>query len=280
MMPNTNRNHRNFIDRDGTYCDGLVSFHNNYLPKDLGHDILSKLSAIPFKELTTGGRTLERPGIFMVKRNEHGHVPFARCPSAENQIMEDVDDNVLSIVNYINSKEGTNFNHFKIQVYENNRVPIAHHSDKRADLASGSSIGIIRFTDHGEFRDTSLIRKKDGHKTHFKMANNSLLILSEQANIEYTHGVSKMNMPTGVSISIVLREVGTYVREDGHWYGIGCRYKTNEELEKALASRNIPKKTMTSDEMNRAFIRAFVIENKSWKDVRDNVYKDIILNSF
>lgn len=32
---------------------------------------------------------------------------------------------------------------------------------------------------------------------------------------------------------------------------------------------------MTSEGMNRAFITAFVIENKSWKDVRDNVYKNI-----
>ena len=111
------------------------------------------------------------------------------------------------------------------------------------------------------------------------MPDGSLFVLGPRTNLEWQHSVPKQKNKIGPSISLVFRQVATFKRSDGHIYGYGAKFKTEEELNKALSTEKLVK-TMTDEELHLAMVKGYALENKYTKNNHDDYYKNIIENTF
>lgn len=173
----------------------------------------------------------EKTGCFFGVRNDHGSLPYFRCPSFFEavEIPTWLRENLLSEVNKYFDKE---FNLVKIQKYVNGKSGIARHSDKGLDMDPDCPILIYRVNREREkTRSLSFKNKITGNEIKIDMPSNSLVVITPVENKELVHYVS--NDESGASdecISFVFRKIDTYIDPSTNFkYGIGAKYKTYEE---------------------------------------------------
>ena len=146
---------------------------------------------------------------------------------------------------------------------------IQPHSDKTLDLNSNTRIVNFRIGSTREFRITN---KTNNREISTPMIHNSVFVLGPKTNLEWMHSVKKSTELVGPSISMVFRSVGTFLRPDGFIFGIGSRFKTEDEISHV-------KSNLDNEEFRRKLVRGFALENKSSTNCRDEVYAEVIDNT-
>lgn len=181
--------------------------------------------------MTPDERT-KKYGCFLGVEDEHGSLPYLRCPSFIES--KKVSSRVKSrILDPVNDKLGSRLNLLKVQKYVNGVCGISSHSDKLLDLTPGTSIYIFR-VNKSDTRTRSLyFRNKDDESDviSFDLKSNSLLEITYDENKKYVHYVPVSEKDaTDECISFVLRECHTFMHpETKIKYGGGAKYKTYEE---------------------------------------------------
>lgn len=198
-----------------------------FLYKDFFSDENKILSDIKkecrFDKFTINNKELCRTGSF-----EGVPSIWLRCPSIEYQTIHPFSNVIKNLNKQILQKIGLDTNIVKIQKYESNSY-IYPHSDKILDLELDQPIVVARF---GSTRTCILINKLSKETIQFKVHNNSLLVISYQANLLWKHGIIK-EITNEDSYSIVFRKSVTFKYQD-YVYGIHTPYKTLKELKLKL----------------------------------------------
>jgi hypothetical protein len=244
-----------------TIAPGIVLY------KDFFDDtsVLEKIKTqCHFDKFTINHKELCRLGSFEgLNGNE-----WLRCPSIEFQEIHCFSDVLLNLNKIVFDKTGLCTNIAKIQRYTSNSF-IHSHSDKILDLEPGQPIVVARF---GHTRTCVLTNKMSGKEIYVQVPNNSLLVISYDANLSWKHGIIK-ETTKDESYSIVFRKTITFKYED-YVYGKHTPFKTLDELKNALKTEI----TMWSPEMSKQeLIKCFSIENNNIADL--SIYKDVINNS-
>eukprot|EP01060_Flectonema_neradi_P022401 TRINITY_DN30654_c0_g1_i1.p2 TRINITY_DN30654_c0_g1~~TRINITY_DN30654_c0_g1_i1.p2 ORF type:complete len:293 (+),score=66.31 TRINITY_DN30654_c0_g1_i1:49-927(+) len=139
---------------------------------------------------------------------------------------------------------GQKWNLAHIIYYENEKDSMGCHSDTFLDLADGSTVGVVSLGSEREMvlhRKDEVKRGDDNPADHVKvkLPNNSLLVLDEETNARWVHGIQKVNASKGPRIAIVFRNSVTFRLSNGVTFGDRCVYKTVEEaLENANPSND------------------------------------------
>lgn len=214
-----------------------------------------------FDKFTINNRELCRTGSF-----EGIPSIWLRCPSIEFQVVHPFSNVIKDLNKKILQSIGLDTNIVKIQKYESNSY-IYPHSDKILDLEVGQPIVVGRF---GSTRTCILINKVSKETIRVKIPNNSLLVISYQANLLWKHGIIKENTNED-SYSIVFRRSVTFKYQD-YVYGIHTPNKTFEELKLKLKEE-----CWSKEQSKLELVKCYSKENSSVVDL--SIYKDIIKNS-
>ena len=248
-----------------------------------------------------GNATLKRLGAFQGEPDEHGSVPWLRCPSIDGQPIKPFTRTLAKIVAFVNDTFGTNCNIAKIQQYMHGNAVIHSHSDKVIDLAVGEPIFIIHA---GAPRDLVMTPKPEPvgndelEPYRFRKTDNSCVILTYDDNLKWCHGVCREETreapPAGAqqnnatpddasnarrhlsekeraeaSITIVLRETVTFKRSDGWLTGP----RTAEPTARDLAAHD------DSDDgaYTQAMVETYSTDNRC--DTGLDIYESVIKNA-
>lgn len=214
-----------------------------------------------FDKFTINNKELCRTGSF-----EGIQSIWLRCPSIEFQVIHPFSNVIKNLNKQILNKIGLETNIVKIQKYESESY-IYPHSDKILDLEVDQPIVVARF---GSTRTCVLINKVTKETIEIKVPNNSLLVISYQANLLWKHGIIK-ELTNEDSYSIVFRRSVTFKYQD-YVYGIHTPYKTLEELKLKLN-----KQIWSKEQSKLELVKCYSKENSSVVDL--SIYKDIINNS-
>jgi hypothetical protein len=249
--------------------------YTNVLPADISANIYDKiLEEVEFKDLTVKKTPIGRKGAFYVQIGTNGEIPILRCPSIEDAEVKQFTPVLQIIHDNLSTKFNVDLNHVKVQIYSDNTKGVEAHTDKTIDLHPDTPIINYRI---GETRKFILTRKSDGDRQVFDMSHNSVFVLGPKTNIEWLHSVEPVNEIIGPSISMVFRQAATFQRSDGHLFGIGAKYKTEQELNEYLKSPQDNK--ISESKAHKALIMGYVLENKNSYNCRENVYRTIIENT-
>lgn len=200
--------------------------------------------------------------------------PWLRCPSIENQEIYPMSDITLYIKDQIKELTGFDTNIAKIQKYDNGTIGIHSHSDKIIDLDEHTPIFIARF---GEARTCVLTNKETNEIIEVKLGNNSLLVLSYEANLKWKHGISYKDETTKPSYSIVFRKSITFLHPSGFVFGENTPFKTLDDLTEFLKEKeNRINNYFTKERQKKVIIGCYKEENKNEIDI--STYKKIIEN--
>ena len=126
---------------------------------------------------------------------------------------------------------GESLNHALIQLYRDGKDFISDHSDKTLDIKHNTHIVNVSL---GETRLLVLKSKDKTHSQEIQLAHGSLYVLGWKTNMEYKHGIRRNADPQITlqpRISLTMRNIATYVREDGKLFGQGAIHKTEKELD-------------------------------------------------
>ena len=199
------------------------------------------------EQLNKGGkvpRLLSYQGLV----SEDGHVPIYRVPSDEPFSTLPMTSLVNEIRSLVEVTVGQNFNHCLIQLYRSGHDYISEHSDKTLDISRGSCIVNLSL---GAERVMRLCSKSDFGESkeslNVRLPHNSIFVLGWETNRRYLHGIRPDKRPEaqktpeecmfgGRRISFTFRSIATFVRADGRVFGQGALYKTESDLETALAA--------------------------------------------
>lgn len=229
-------------------------------------DILEKIkNECVMDSFTINGKILCRTGCF---EGDQDNIPWIRCPSIENQIIHPWSSPLFEIKNKIENELGYKTNIAKLQKYDDGRSFIHNHSDKIIDLDNNTPIFIIRF---GATRICKLIHKTSKQIKLVNVTDNSLLIISYNANLEWTHGILEEPDITEPSYSIVYRNSITF-KSGNYVYGENTPFKTENDInDKALED------LWCHDTFKKKIVKAYAYENNNICDI--TLYSDIINNS-
>jgi hypothetical protein len=209
-----------------------------------------------FDKFTINNKELCRTGSF-----EGVPSIWLRCPSIEYQTIHPFSNMIKNLNKQILQSIGLDTNIVKIQKYESESY-IYPHSDKILDLEVDQPIVVARF---GSTRTCVLINKVSKETIEVNVPNNSLLVISYQANLLWKHGITK-EITNEDSYSIVFRRSVTFKYQD-YVYG-----KTLEELKSKLHE-----KCWIKEQSKLELVKCYSKENSSVVDL--SIYKDIINNS-
>lgn len=76
---------------------------------------------------------------------------------------------------------------------------------------------------------------------------------------------------------MVFRVAGTYMRKDGHVFGVGSRHGTEEQLQNAIQKERVVPTNMET--LRRELVKGFRLENRCAHDVRTQAYQKVINES-
>jgi hypothetical protein len=257
---------------DGIYLIKNFMPNENELIKNIEQECI-------FDKFTINNKILCRTGSFEGDTDtdtENESTPWLRCPSIEFQTINKWSNQILKIRNNITQleeifKTNCKTNIAKIQKYDNGDAFIYNHSDKIIDLDESTPIFIIRF---GETRICKLINKNTKETLLVEMPHNTLLIMTYQANLEWTHGIIKEEKK-GVSYSIVFRNSITYkLNNENLVYGKNTPFKTKNELFLSKQINFSNKNLYDYKTFKNNIIKAYNEENNNICD--KSVYNNII----
>ena len=252
----------------------LVGSGDSYIIKDVLPENISRLvyqkvtDEVEFKDLLVNKNSIVRKGAFYAQIGPNGEIPILRCPSIEDAEVKQFTPILQHIRDSLYDLTGVNINHVKVQTYADNTQGVMPHTDKTLDLEPGSAIVNYRI---GATRHFILTNKSDGSKQIFDMPHNSVFVLGPKTNIEWLHSVETCQEKIGPSISMVFRSASTFQRCDGHFFGVGARFKNESDLDEYLRIKQ--------NKMRKNIISGYVQENKNNFDCREKAYKKVIENT-
>ena len=246
------------------------SFKKDILSSELAESVYDKvMKEVEFQDMFIQKKKLCRPGAFQAFIREDGTYPLLRCPSEKGLIVKQFTPTIQLIRDHLAELTGVNLNHVKIQIYTNEKSFIQPHTDKTLDLNPNTAIVNFRIGSTREFRITN---KTNNHEISTPMVHNSVFVLGPKTNLEWMHSVKKSTEPVGASISMVFRSVGTFIRPDGFIFGVGSRFKEEDEIS------NI-ESVLNGEEFRMKLVKGFSLENKSSTNCRNEVYEEVIENT-
>jgi alkylated DNA repair dioxygenase AlkB len=170
-------------------------------------------------DMLHGGNKVSRKVALQGDIFADGSIPLYRYPTDTMHKLSPWSPTVEIIKNYLNEKYKININQAKIQLYSNGRSKIGDHSDKTLDIMRESEIMNMSF---GASRTFHMKHKSSGEIKEYKMTNNSMITFDMMANRLCWHGVSAEPEVTKPRISIVFRQIGTFLLPDGRVIGQGA----------------------------------------------------------
>lgn len=218
--------------------------------------------------------------------------PLYRHPADEQPKLHNWTPNVNKIREAVEQKvlEGKQpLNHCLIQLYRSGKDLISEHADKTLDIERYSKI--INYSS-GATRVMSLRTKKpvkkEGEKNIYRiqrisLPHNSVFILGWKTNRLWKHTIKQdKRIPSIKSpdelrdncqrISLTFRHVSSFYRSssDGRIYGQGAKYKTEEELDKAIENNTFQEDDVEQESLR--LLKAFSAENHSSEFDWDEYY--------
>ena len=202
----------------------------------------------------------EKTGCFFGVPNNHGSLPYFRCPSFFESIVAPdwLQEKILKELNKYFDK---NFNSIKVQKYINGKSGIGRHSDKAVDMHNDCPIVIYRVNKEcDKTRSLCFRNKTTNEEIKIDMPSNSLLIITPDENKKFVHYVpNEEDNATDECISFVFRKIDTFIDPFTKFkYGIGAKYKTYEERFSAKDQEPID---MRDDKIKIDIVRMYNFEN-------------------
>jgi alkylated DNA repair dioxygenase AlkB len=125
-----------------------------------------------------------------------GHFPLA----AENV---HVPDAIRAAAGQVMAATGVAFTSVGLNFYRDGRDSVASHNDHLDEIAPGSPIALLSL---GATRRMTIRMKAAPRRVfHVDLAGGSLLLMSYETQLHYTHGVPKTSEPVGPRISLAFR---------------------------------------------------------------------------
>jgi alkylated DNA repair dioxygenase AlkB len=152
-------------------------------------------------------------------------VPLYRTPGDHRQDVLPWSPIVNEIRRELSSYFHVTFNHVKMQLYRDGNDYITKHSDKTLDIKRGSAIVNLNL---GTTRYFTIQNKTTGEIQNYEFPHNTVFVLGWRTNINWTHCVNKDPNNQEKRISLVFRQIATWMTPEGQIYGQGGRRKTKE----------------------------------------------------
>ena len=223
-------------------------FVPSVLSSDLAEHAFEKLrDELRWQEMLHGGRAVSRLVCTQGTRNARGDTPLYRFPTDLPFEVEPWSNTLLAIQTELVEKFAQQLNHAKAQLYSSRRDSfISPHTDKTLDIRHGSFICNLSL---GATRTFHLRSKRD-KSVHFiiEMPSNSAILFDTNNNALFHHWVpadkrearqhnGADTLHDGQRISIVFRDIATFLTPSGHVYGQGGRFKSFNKLQISLDRR-------------------------------------------
>lgn len=137
------------------------------------------------------------------------------------------------------------------------------HSDTFLDLRPGSKIGVVSL---GAAREMVMQKKVGGGEQRLELTHNSLMLLDEQTNAKWRHGIQKKRAQVdGPRVAIVFRESTTFRSEDGCIFGARCEHATLEEARAAREHASSPEEEVKAAAKQERINRMCELKNvREW----------------
>ena len=236
---------------------------HNFLNGFISNDIISRLEKeVKWDTFEIAGKELCRTGCFQGIKNNHGDLPYLRCPSIDK--VYETTDTIQMLFSLIPSKT----NIVKIQKYNDGRSFISDHTDKIIDLEENSSIFNLRL---GSTRSFVFTHKKTREQTIIKMPHNTMLIIGPETNKHYLHGVPKESDIFEPSYSLIFRNSVTFKDQENE-YLYGPRSMFKEKIQENVQEEL--KKSLSKEDSLQELIKLFHIENNEPVDLK--IYEEYI----
>ena len=251
----------------------LLSYTYDNILNKLKEDYNWAIMKINEQEVKSG-----KIGSFYGLKDEHGSLPYFRCPSFEECF--EATEWMTELIHQVNSKLNAKTNLIKIQQYINGKSGIGRHSDKTLDMDPNENIIILRINkDTNKTRCIIFKDKNTGDEEKFVMKSNSVLVISADENKKMVHYVPEHENENETSeecLSFVFRTIGTFINpETKIKYGIGAKYETWEERIKHLSTE----KPIEMKEINHHIVSMYHYENTTdLSKEKNNEYFDTVKN--
>lgn len=211
--------HHNFLDNPPNFESLLSDLESSNLFQDM---------CIVNKETPLSS---DKKGSFVGVPDQHGGLPYLRCPSFFESIEMPIWLKSL-IIDKINSSFQIESNSIKMQRYVLGKSGIGPHSDKLLDLVPGKSIFIYRINKDDKPRSLCFKSKVTDEEFAVKLRSNDLLEIKWTENQKYLHYVPVFEDEDTSSdcISFVVREAHTFMDPVTKFkYGRSAKFQTFEE---------------------------------------------------
>lgn len=210
--------------------DGDSSIIRNILSERLSErclDIHSLQEEIAFQDFYHRGKVAARKVAIQGEGHENsGDLPLYRTPGDHLQVIMPWSPIVNEIREELSNYFQVSFNHVKMQLYRDGNDYITKHSDKTLDIRRGSDIVNLNL---GTTRYFTIQNKITGEIQNYEFPHNTVFVLGWRTNMNWTHCVHKDSNSKEKRISLVFRQIATWITPEGQIYGQGGRRKTKEE---------------------------------------------------
>jgi alkylated DNA repair dioxygenase AlkB len=129
----------------------------------------------------------------------------------------DVPEAITQAAEQVRGRTGVPFNSVGLNFYRDGRDSVAPHNDHLYEIVAGHPIGLLSLG----FPRRMTIRAKEPPRRvlHVDLEPGSLLMMSYDTQLHYTHGVPKTKQPVGERISLAFRVKPARKGEGGGFYG-------------------------------------------------------------
>ncbi len=112
-------------------------------------------------------------------------------------------DAIRSAASTVVTSTGVPFNSVGLNFYRDGRDSVAPHSDHLDEIVPGFPIALLSL---GATRRMTIRAKEPPRRVlHVDLAGGSLLVMSYETQVHYTHGIPKTREPVGPRISLAFR---------------------------------------------------------------------------
>jgi len=123
------------------------------------------------------------------------HEPAEKVPAA-----------ILQAAQQVIPRTGVPFNSVGLNFYRDGNDSVAPHNDHLNSIVEGHPIGLLSL---GSARRMTIRAKQPPKRViHVDLAPGSLLMMSYETQLHYTHGIPKAKVPVGERISLAFRVKG------------------------------------------------------------------------
>lgn len=203
-------------------------------------------------------------GSFYGVVNEHGFLPYFRCPSFDEAF--GLTDWMKLLLDTVCVRLGSKSNLIKIQHYVNGQSGIGSHSDKTLDMNPNENIIIYRINKNTDKTRCIIFKEKNSTtltsssltEIKYNMKSNSVLIITPDENKRMVHYVpAQENDGADECISFVFRSIGTFIDPLSKIkYGIGAKYSSYKER-----IEHMEEKPIAIKEINDLIVSMYHYEN-------------------